>query len=56
MNSVVILVLLFVSFIEKHKVCLSNLKVHDINAILSRKVRTTAYVPHQSGISVCKKN
>lgn len=56
MNSVVILVLLlFIIFIEKNKVYLSNLKLHDFNAILSRKVRTPAHVPHQSGISVCKK-
>lgn len=54
MESLVILVLLVI-FIERNKVSLSNLKVHDINAILSRKSRTTAYVPHQSGISVCRK-
>lgn len=55
MNSVAILVLLFVIFIEKSVVRLSNLKMHDVNAILSRKVRTPAHVPHQSGISVCIK-
>lgn len=55
MNSVVIVVLLIVVFIDKNTVRLSNLKMHDINAILSRKSRTTAHVPHQSGISVCIK-
>lgn len=53
MNSIVILVLLFVIFINENKVYSSDFKMHDINAILSRKVRTPAHVPHQSGISVC---
>lgn len=52
MNTVVALVFLVVIFIGKNKVCLSNLKMHDIDAILSRNVRTPAHVPHQSGISV----
>lgn len=56
MNSVAILALLLVIFIGQNKVYLSNLRMHDINAILSRKVRTPAHVPHQSGISVCIKS